>query len=59
MAIARLERAHETTYRAILGSQITLLLQANAPAPVDLDAARAIYDAAKTGYPEIYKTFDF
>lgn len=59
IAIARLERAHEATYRAILGSQITLLLQANAPTPVDIDAARVIYELAKGSYPGIYKTFDF
>jgi hypothetical protein len=59
VAVARLERAHETTYRLIMGSQIGLLLQANSATPVDLEAARGIYDAAKATYPEIYKTFDF
>jgi hypothetical protein len=59
VAIARLERAHETTYRLILGSQIALLLQANIPIPFDADGARAIYDDAKARYPDLYKTFEF
>jgi hypothetical protein len=59
VAVAQLERAHEMTYRLIMGSQITLLLHANTGAPTDMDVARAIYDEAKTKYPEIYKTFDF
>ncbi|MCC8964909.1 hypothetical protein H8A95_21985 [Bradyrhizobium sp. Pear76] len=58
-AAARLEHAHEITYRSILGSQITLLLQANAPAPVDMDAARQVYDATKDANPELYKNFAF
>jgi hypothetical protein len=59
IAVARLERAHEITYRLIMGSQIALLLQANSGSTVDIDAARAIYDEAKAKYPELYKTFDF
>jgi hypothetical protein len=58
-AVARLERAHEITYRLILGSQISLMLQANSALPVTVEAARAIYDEAKEKNPEIYKTFDF
>jgi hypothetical protein len=58
-AIARLERAHEMTYRLIMGSQIALLLQANTGANFDVGVARAIYDEAKAKYPEIYKTFEF
>jgi hypothetical protein len=59
VAIARIERAHETTYRLILGSQIAILLQANLAIPFDVDGARAIYDDAKTRYPDVYKTFEF
>jgi hypothetical protein len=59
VAVARLEKAHETTYGLIMGSQIDLLLQANTGATFDVDAARAIYDGAKTKYPEIYKAFEF
>jgi hypothetical protein len=59
VAVARLEKAHETTYRLIMGSQIGLLLQANTGATFEVDAARAIYDEAKTKYPEIYKAFEF
>jgi hypothetical protein len=58
-AVARLEKAHETTYRLIMGSQIGLLLQANTGATFEVDAARAIYGEAKTKYPEIYKAFEF
>ena len=59
VAIARLERAHETTYRLIMGSQIALLLQANTGTAFDVDASRAIYEEAKAKYPEIYKAFEF
>jgi hypothetical protein len=59
VAVAQLERAHEINYRLIMGSQIALMLQANSGVPVDTEAARAIFDEAKTRYPEIYKAFDF
>jgi hypothetical protein len=58
-AIARLERAHEATYRVIMGSQLSLLLQANAVPHVDFDGARSIYNEAKARYPDLYKTFEF
>jgi hypothetical protein len=58
IAIFRVARAHEAIYRLILGSQITLLLQANS-APPDMVRARAIYDAAKEAFPDFYTNFDF
>lgn len=59
VAVARMERAHEITYRLIMGSQIALLLQANTGVPVSLEVARGIYDEAKKNFPTIYTTFDF
>jgi hypothetical protein len=59
VAIARMERTHEVSYRLIMGSQIEVLLQANSGKILDTDSARAIYDLAKEKYPEIYKTFSF
>lgn len=59
LAVARIERAHEITYRLIMGSQIALLLHANTGVPVEMSVARSIYDDAKAAYPEIYKAFEF
>lgn len=59
VAVAKLERAHEITYRLIVGSQIELLHRANAGIPLDIDGARAIYEAATFAFPEVYKNFTF
>ncbi|MBR1172784.1 hypothetical protein JQ617_02350 [Bradyrhizobium sp. KB893862 SZCCT0404] len=59
MAVAKMERAHEITYRLIMGSQIGLLLQANTGVPTSMESARAIYDDAKNNFPAIYNNFDF
>lgn len=59
IAVAKMERAHEITYRLIMGSQINLLLQANTGVPATMESARTIYDEAKKNFPAIYNTFDF
>lgn len=59
IAVARTERTHEIVYRTILGSQISLLLQANTVTPPNLDKAREIYEAAKSAFPAIYTSFSF
>ena len=59
IAIARVWRAHEITYRLILGSQLSLLLVANSLSPPDTNAARAIYDNAKAAFPAVFENFSF
>jgi hypothetical protein len=59
VAVWQVARAHEIVYRLILGSQISLLLQANTASPPNMDNARAMYDGAKTAYPNLYKGFSF
>lgn len=59
LARTRIEKNHETNYRLIVGSQLTMLLQANTPAHLTYTAARAIYDAASVQYPDMYPKFDF
>jgi hypothetical protein len=59
IAVARINHAHEMTYRIIMGSQISLLLFANTNAPPDLQHARALYDQATVSFPELYTNFSF
>lgn len=59
LARTRIEKNHETNYRLIVGSQLSLLLQANTPAHLTYTAAHAIYDAASIQYPDMYPKFDF
>ena len=42
----RVMHSHEVTFRLIMGSQIALLLEANTPAPPDLERARGLYEQA-------------
>ena len=53
------QRIHEINYRLIVGSQLALMLKANTQEPTTVEKARAIYDAAKQQYPEIYQNFTF
>lgn len=55
----RVNYAYEIIYRLIVGSQIALILEANTNAPPDTDRARAIFNAAKTSFPEVYANFPF
>ena len=57
VAALRISRAHEIVYRLIVGSQITLLLQANTATPPTTESAREIYEAAKTSFPDLYSSF--
>lgn len=59
LAVAQIQRAHETSYRLILGSQIALLLKLNTGASVRKSDAREIYEQAKTNFPPIYENFSF
>jgi hypothetical protein len=59
IAVARVDRAHEISYRTILGSQIALMLLANTAAPPDMERARAMYEEAKAAHPSIYENFAF
>ena len=59
LAVAQIHRAHETSYRLILGSQIALLLKLNTGASVRKSDAREIYEQAKKNYPPIYENFSF
>jgi hypothetical protein len=51
--------AHERNYNVIFGSQLQLLARANSGGGVPLNAAKAMYEAAKSGNPEVYLTFTF
>jgi hypothetical protein len=55
----RIARAHEVVYRLIVGSQITILLQANTASPPNLNSVREIYDTAKATFPDMYTSFIF
>jgi hypothetical protein len=59
ITIARVWRAHEITYRLILGSQLNLLLAANSLTPPEVNAARAVYDSAKAAFPAVFENFSF
>jgi len=58
VAVWRVWYAHEKAYRLITGSQLELLLKANT-APLKMDTARQIYEAAKVNYPDWYEDFSF
>jgi hypothetical protein len=58
-AVFSVQRAHEITYRVILGSQINLMLLANTPNPPTTEKAREIFDQAKSAFPAIYTNFEF
>jgi hypothetical protein len=57
-AIWRVWCGHERAYRLITGSQLELLLRANS-APLKMDTARQMYEAAKANYSDLYKEFSF
>ena len=59
LAANRVMREHEVRYRAITGSQINLVLEANSPNVPNLARAQAIYDTAKVAFPEGYTNFPF
>jgi hypothetical protein len=59
VSIARIQRAHEMTYRLILGAQISLLTEANGPVPCSETRAREIYERGKTLFPLVYNDFSF
>jgi hypothetical protein len=59
VALLRLARGHEVSYRVIVGSQLTLLVQANSATPPTMSQARQAYEAAKAAYPDAYRTFTF
>jgi hypothetical protein len=59
LAVAQIQRAHETNYRLILASQIALLLKLNTGTTVRKSDAREIYEQAKKNYPPIYENFSF
>jgi hypothetical protein len=59
VAVARMERAHESNYRMILGSQLDLLLEANSTNPPNVSRAREIYERTKSAFPSAYVTFPF
>jgi hypothetical protein len=57
--VHRFQRAHEKNYRILLGSQLSLLLGANTPTPLDMKAAEEIYNSAKMAFPTMYDGFSF
>ena len=59
IAMLRVMHAHEIVYRLIVGSQIALILEANTLASPDTNRARAIFDAIKTAFPDVYANFPF
>jgi hypothetical protein len=58
VAVWRVWHGHEKAYRLITGSQLELLLRANT-APLKMDMARQMYEAAKANYPDMYREFSF
>ena len=59
LALVRIARAHEITYRLITGSQLELLLRANTPTPPTVAQAQQMYEAAKAAFPDAYRQFPF
>jgi hypothetical protein len=59
VAVNHLWHTHEVTYRLITGSQINLLLRANAHEQLDMQRARELYDEAKSAFPNLYADFSF
>jgi hypothetical protein len=59
IAVTRVMRGHEMTYRVITGSQLELMLRANSAAPPNMDRAREMYEATKAAFPDFYKAFSF
>ena len=59
VAVNRVMRGHEIVYRLILGSQIELLLAANAAPQPNMVRAHQIYDSAKSAFPVVYANFSF
>jgi hypothetical protein len=59
VAMLRFRYGHEINYRLIFGSQLQLLLEANTPAGVQVARARAIYEQARTQYPNFYGEYTF
>jgi hypothetical protein len=51
--------SHETNYRSIFGSQLQLLVQMEPKVGTEQSAARAIYDDAKSRYPDAYRYVTF
>lgn len=58
LATTRIWRSHEVVYRIILGSQIDLILAANA-APINMARAQQFFDGAKAAFPAMYSNFGF
>ena len=59
LASLNIQLQHERNYRAIFGSQLTLLGAMNTDAGVPPSTARQIYDVTKSKYPEVYQTYSF
>ncbi len=51
--------SYERNFRAMFGSQVQLLMQMNTDNGLEPSAVKAIYDAAKSQYPDFYRTFAF
>jgi hypothetical protein len=58
LAITVLQQEFEVTYRLIFGSQLDLLLRANAGG-IDLPAAQAIFENAKALFPAVHQSATF
>jgi hypothetical protein len=58
-ASLNVQLAHERNYNAIFGSQLQLLAQMNVDVGVQPIIAQAVYDAAKSANPEVYRSFTF
>jgi hypothetical protein len=59
VALLRVARGHEIAYRLIVGSQLSLMLQANTANPPTMIQAQQIYDGAKKALPDLYQAFPF
>jgi hypothetical protein len=59
VAVATVERGHESTYRSIFGSQIAILKEINTQGSITIYQARQIYNTAAKAFPEIYQHYEF
>jgi hypothetical protein len=59
LARDRMDKSHLNVYRLIYGSQIRLLLQANARGNIERNVAKSIFDEAKSMFPLIHQNSDF
>jgi hypothetical protein len=58
LAVTKVQRQQETTYRLIFGSQIQVLNDLNLLGPSPKEKLMAHYHAAKAQFPNAYESYD-